>query len=72
MNYFKEEDVIHITIKDGPERNSVEFSPNITVELDENNDIIGVEILNASSYLRDTILETVQAKLLQESESNRT
>jgi uncharacterized protein YuzE len=72
MNYFKEEDVIHIKIKDGPERNSVELSPNITAELDENNDIIGVEILNASSYLRDTILETVQAKLLQESESNRT
>ena len=72
MNYFKEEDVIHIKIKDGPERNSVELSPNITAELDENNDIIGVEILNASRYLRDTILETVQAKLLQESESNKT
>ena len=72
MNYFKEEDVIHIRIKDGPERNSVELSPNITAELDENNDIIGVEILNASRYLRDTILETVQAKLLQESESNKT
>lgn len=72
MNYFKEEDVIHIRIKDGPERNSVELSPNITAELDQNNDIIGVEILNASRYLRDTILETVQAKLLQESESNKT
>ena len=72
MNYFKEEDVIHIKIKDGPERNSVELSPNITAELDENNDIIGVEILNASRYLRDTILETVQAKLLQKSESNKT
>jgi len=42
----------------------VEISPDITAELDENGDLIGVEILNASSYLRDTVLETVQARLL--------
>jgi len=65
MNYFERDDVIHIRIKDGEEANSVEISPNVTAELDDQNDIIGVEILNASKYLRDNILETVQAKLLQ-------
>ena len=64
MKYFPKEDVIHIKIKDGPEANSVELSPNITAELDEKGEIIGVEILNASSYLRDNVLESVQAKLL--------
>jgi uncharacterized protein YuzE len=61
------EDIIHIKIKEekeGTETSSVELSPNITAELDVNDEIIGVEILDASRYLRDTILDTVQAKLL--------
>jgi len=65
MNYFERDDIIHIKVKDGEEVNSVEISPNITAELDDQNEIIGVEILNASKYLRDNILESVQAKLLQ-------
>ena len=65
MNYFEKDDIIHIKVKDGEEANSVEISPNVTAELDEDNDIIGVEILNASKYLRDNILETVQARILQ-------
>ena len=65
LNYFKEEDVIHIKIKDGTEAGSFEMSPNVTAELDANDEIIGVEILEASKYLRDTLLETVQARLPQ-------
>ena len=65
MNYFEKEDIIHIKVKDGEETYSVEISPNVTAELDEKNDIVGVEILNASRYLRDNILETIQAKILQ-------
>jgi hypothetical protein len=33
--------------------------------LNTNGDLIGVEILKASIFLRDSILETTQAKLLQ-------
>jgi uncharacterized protein YuzE len=51
-------------VKEGEEANSVEISPNITAELDEKNELIGVEILRASAFLRDNILESVQAKLL--------
>ena len=65
MNYFEQDDIIYIKVKDGDEANSVEISPNVTAELDGQNELIGVEILNASKYLRDNILESVQAKLLK-------
>ena len=65
MRYFQEEDVILLAIKPGDEANSYEISPNITVEMDAEGDIIGVEILEASKYLRDGLLETISAKLVQ-------
>ena len=64
MNYYKKEDIMHIVISGGAERGSVEINPNITVELDENREIIGVEILQASKFIRDFILESAQAKLM--------
>ncbi len=48
--YFEQEGVLHLLIADGPESGSVELSPNITVELNDKNEIIGVEILNASQF----------------------
>ena len=65
IRYFEQEDVLHLVIADGPESGSVELSPNITVELNDKNEIIGVEILNASAFLRDSILDSVQARTLQ-------
>ena len=65
FRYFEEEDILHLVISDEPESRSVELSPNITVELNEKNEMIGVEILKASAFLRDTVLESVQAKTLQ-------
>lgn len=64
MNYFEEEDILHLLISEEPESASVEISPNITAELNAEGDLIGVEILNASTYIRDSILESVQGKLL--------
>lgn len=52
-------------ISDEDETNSIEISPNITAELNEKNELIGVEIIGASAFLRDSLLESVQAKLLQ-------
>jgi len=46
------------------EANSVELSPNITAELNEQGELIGIEILQASTFVRDSIMEVVQAKLL--------
>jgi uncharacterized protein YuzE len=64
LAYFKDSDILHILISDDPEANSVEISPNITAELNDDGELIGIEILEASTYLRDFVMETVQAKLL--------
>ena len=64
MTYFKEEDILHFVISEENESNSVELSPNITAELNENGDLIGIEILEASSFIRDSILESAQAKMM--------
>jgi uncharacterized protein YuzE len=63
--YFEEADTLHLSITDEPEAGSVELSPDVTAELNANGELIGVEIVNASAYLRDTILESAQARLLQ-------
>lgn len=64
MQYFEKEDVLHLAVSEGHETHCVELGPNITVELDEKNELIGVEILNASTFLRDAVLDSVQAKTL--------
>jgi uncharacterized protein YuzE len=64
MVYFEKNDILHLSISDDPEARSIELSPDITAELNEQGDLIGIEIINASSFIRDSILETAQAKLL--------
>jgi uncharacterized protein YuzE len=64
MCYFEKEDVLHLIISEEEEANSVELSPNITAELNEQGELIGIEILQASRFVRDSIMEAVQAKLL--------
>jgi uncharacterized protein YuzE len=64
MVYFKSEDILHLSISKEPESGSVELSPNITAELNDKGELIGIEIINASSYIRDSILESVQGRLL--------
>ncbi len=64
MTYFKNDDVLHLVISDEKEAGSVELSPNITAELNEKGELIGIEILEASSFIRDSILESAQAKML--------
>ena len=65
MAYFKEADVLHLTISDEPQAGSVELTPNITAELNKDGELIGIEILSASSYIRDSILESAQARMLK-------
>ncbi len=65
MRYFEKEDILHLVIAEGTESRSLELSPNITVEINDQNELIGVEILNASTFLRDTVLESIQAKTFQ-------
>ena len=57
MTYFKDEDVLLIVISDDIEAGSIELSPNITAEVNDKGELIGLEILKASSFIRDSILE---------------
>ncbi len=63
--YFEEEDVLHLILSEEKESGSAEIGPHITAELNENDEIIGVEILNASSFIRDAILDSAQVRLLK-------
>ncbi len=62
--YFETEDILHLVMSEEEEANSVELSPHITAELNERGELIGIEILQASTFIRDSIMEAVQAKLL--------
>ena len=64
MAYFEKDDVLHLAISDEAEAGSVEVSPNITAELNAKGELIGIEILSASTFIRDSVLESVQTKVL--------
>ena len=49
-NYDKKSDSLYIHLKDGEEEIFEEVVPGINIEFDENNDIIGIEILKASRF----------------------
>ena len=51
LRYFEQEDVLHLLVSDKLEKSSIELSPNITVELNDNNEVVGVEILKATGFL---------------------
>lgn len=65
MNYFEAQDILHLVITDDEEVESLEISPNITAELNANGELIGVEIMDASVFLRDFILESTQARIMK-------
>jgi uncharacterized protein YuzE len=64
MMYFEQDDVLHVAISDEPEAGSVELTPNITVELNAKGELIGIEILEASRFIRDSIVESIQGRVL--------
>lgn len=66
LRYFEKKDILHVVISEGKEAKSVEISPDTTAELDKKGELIGIEILNASGFIRDSILESVQAKVLDQ------
>ena len=45
MLYFEKDDILHLAISDEAEAGSVELDPNITVELNDKGEMIGIEIL---------------------------
>lgn len=64
MKYFRDDDILHFVVSDEKEAGSVEITPNITAEINGDGELIGIEILNASAFIRDYIMEMAQAKIL--------
>ena len=64
MRYFEKDDVLHIAVSDEPEAGSVELTPDVTVELNAEGELIGIEILNASRFIRDAVVESIQGRIL--------
>ena len=62
MTYFEKEDILHLVISNEPESDSIELSPNITAELNDKGELIGIEILNASAFIQDAVLDANLAK----------
>ena len=63
LAYFEKEDILHLKITEEEEASSIELGPDITAELNNKGELIGIEILNASQFLRDTLLESVQGRM---------
>ncbi len=64
MRYFEQEDILYLEISDDPENGSIELSPNITAEYNDKGEFIGIEILRASDFIRDSVAESAQTKVL--------
>ena len=62
--YFDHEDILHLVLAEGEETNSVALSPTMTAELNAHGEVIGIEILHASTFMRDTLLALAQAHQL--------
>jgi len=56
---------MHVRLQLGRESRTVQLGQGIVAELNEKGDFIGLEIQDASSFIRDCILESVQGQLLQ-------
>ena len=52
INYDSESDVLYIAVREGKEEEFVEIVPGINIELDDKGEVIGIEILNASEFLK--------------------
>lgn len=64
VNYDPKSDVLYLGVKEGVEEEFVEVSPGVNVELDENGQVIGVEILNASKILKP-LVRSLQRQVLE-------
>jgi len=63
VKYYSEDDVLYVLMKPGEEAKSVEIEPGVTVELNKRGEVIGIEILDASKYLRKLIQERLEPQL---------
>ncbi len=59
MVYFEQEDILHIMVAVGPEALALELGPDTTLEMDNEGQVLGVEILNASQHVPQLLAQLV-------------
>ncbi|OGD93505.1 hypothetical protein A2697_03235 [Candidatus Curtissbacteria bacterium RIFCSPHIGHO2_01_FULL_41_44] len=57
IHYDKKSDILYIVLKSGPEEYAEEVTPYVTVEYDEANKPIGIEIFKASKILGEKLIK---------------
>jgi len=62
IEYDKEADTLYIQLRDALVQDNIDIEEGITVDLDENRHIVGIEILDASKKLslRDLVNITIE------------
>ena len=63
LSYFDSDDVLHLVISEGNEANSIEVSPDITAELNEKGELIG--IVNAKIKGADNVSYAIKLTYLK-------
>ena len=69
--YFDHEDILHLVFAEGEEANSIELSPTITAELNAQGEVIGIEILQASAFVREALQDLAHAQHLKLSPADK-
>jgi uncharacterized protein YuzE len=59
LHYYPETDSLYIELKDTPGSETIEIVEGLVVDLDENGDVVGFDIDNASEKLDLSKVETV-------------
>ena len=63
VKYYPENDVLYVLLQAGEEAKAVEIEPGVTAELNKRGKLIGIEILDASKYLRKLIQQRLAPQL---------
>jgi len=59
IEYYREADALYILLKDARVEDNIDIEEGVTVDLDENRHIVGIEILGASKKLPLENLTTI-------------
>jgi uncharacterized protein YuzE len=62
VRYDPEADVLYVVAAAGEVARSAEVSPGVTIEYNDDGDVIGVEILRASKILAAPVVASLHAK----------
>ena len=65
LSYYPKSDVLHYVVREGEEFASREVSPGVTLELDERGKLIGIEILDASQFMRQFVVRRFKSPALK-------